>query len=72
MKSFQDKKAIIVDVSFNFGGYDAAGLTISSYFTDKPVPAYTAYKFQEGVYLKILCLLCIQLKSMPTLNRFMY
>ncbi len=52
MKSFQDKKAILIDVSFNFGGYDAAGLTISSYFTDKPVPAYTAYKFQEGEYLK--------------------
>jgi carboxyl-terminal processing protease len=52
MKSFQTKKAILVDVSFNFGGYDAAGLTISSYFTDKPVPAYTSYKFQEGQYLK--------------------
>lgn len=52
MKTFQDKKAILIDVSFNFGGYDAAGLTISSYFTDKPVPVYTAYKFQEGQYLK--------------------
>jgi len=52
MKSFQDKKAILIDVSFNFGGYDAAGLTISSYFTDRPVPAYTAYKFQEGEFFK--------------------
>lgn len=52
MKSFQDKKAILIDVSFNFGGYDAAGLTISSYFTNKSVPVYTSYKFQEGQYLK--------------------
>lgn len=48
MESFQHKKAIIVDVSFNFGGFDAAGLTIAGYFTDKPQHAYTAYKFQEG------------------------
>lgn len=52
MKSLQDKKAILIDVSFNFGGYDAAGLTISSYFTDRPVPVYTSYKYQEGQYLK--------------------
>jgi carboxyl-terminal processing protease len=51
MESLQNKKAIIVDVSFNFGGYDAAGLTISSYFTDKPVPVYTKYIFQNGVFL---------------------
>lgn len=48
MESFQDKKAIIVDVSFNFGGFDAAGLTIAGYFTEKPCEAYTAYKYQEG------------------------
>lgn len=52
MESFKDKKAIIVDVSFNFGGYDAAGLTISSYFTDKAVPVYTKYVFQNGGFLK--------------------
>ncbi|MBA4058154.1 MAG: hypothetical protein C0490_25790 [Marivirga sp.] len=48
MESFQEKKAVIVDASFNFGGFDAAGLTIAGYFTDKPHQAYTAYKFQEG------------------------
>ena len=52
MKSFESKKAIIVDVSFNFGGYDAAGLTISGYFTDKPTTAYTKYIFQNGCFLK--------------------
>lgn len=50
MESFQDSKAIIVDVSFNFGGYDTAGLTISSYFTDQPIHAYTKYIFQNGVF----------------------
>jgi len=52
IKSFQNKKAIIVDISFNFGGYDAAGLTISGYFTDKPVQAYTKYIFQNGSFYK--------------------
>ncbi len=52
MKSFENKKAIIVDVSFNFGGYDAAGLTVSGYFTDKPIQVYTKYVFQNGVFLK--------------------
>jgi carboxyl-terminal processing protease len=52
MESFKDKKAIIVDESFNFGGYDAAGLTISAYFTDKPVNVYTKYIFQNGSFLK--------------------
>jgi carboxyl-terminal processing protease len=48
MKSFQNKKAIIVDVSFNFGGYDAAGLTIASYFTRTQREAFTTYKYQNG------------------------
>ena len=52
MKSFEAKKAIIVDVSFNFGGYDAAGLTISGYFTDRPIHAYTKYFFQNGGFCK--------------------
>lgn len=52
MKSLENKSAIIVDVSFNFGGYDAAGLTIASYFTNKPVKVYTKYGFQQGVFHK--------------------
>jgi carboxyl-terminal processing protease len=52
MRSFQDKKAIIVDVSFNFGGYDAAGLTIAGYFTKTAHHAYTTYKFQDGKFYK--------------------
>jgi carboxyl-terminal processing protease len=52
MKSFESKKAIIIDVSFNFGGYDAAGLTISGYFTDKPTKAYTKYIFQDKNFYK--------------------
>jgi carboxyl-terminal processing protease len=52
MKAFQNKKAIIVDVGFNFGGYDAAGLTIAGYFTDVRRQAYTAYRFQGGKLYK--------------------
>jgi carboxyl-terminal processing protease len=50
MRSFEHKKAVIVDVSFNFGGYDAAGLTISSYFTSRPVMAYTKYSFERDSF----------------------
>ena len=52
MKSFQNKKAIIVDVAFNFGGYDAAGLTIAGYFTNTQREAYTAYRYQSGRLFK--------------------
>jgi carboxyl-terminal processing protease len=52
MKAFHNKKAIIVDIGFNFGGYDAAGLTIASYFTDVQREAYTCYKFQGGKLYK--------------------
>jgi len=52
IKAFRNKKAILVDVGFNFGGYDAAGLTIAGYFTDTQQQAYTAYKFQGGKLYK--------------------
>ena len=52
MKAFRNKKAIIVDVGFNFGGYDAAGLTIAGYFTTTQLQAYTVYKFQGGKLYK--------------------
>ncbi|MEM9673200.1 MAG: S41 family peptidase [Bacteroidota bacterium] len=50
ISDFIDKDAIIVDVSFNFGGYDASGLTIASYFTDKPMLAYTSQVYSRGVF----------------------
>lgn len=52
MRSFQRKKAIIIDVSFNFGGYDAAGLCISAYFTERPTPVYTKFIYQDGSFYK--------------------
>ncbi|GGG32243.1 peptidase [Dokdonia pacifica] len=48
--SFQEKEAIIIDVSFNFGGYDASALTIASYFTEEPVFAYTSQVFNNGEF----------------------
>lgn len=50
IQALQDKAAIVVDVSFNFGGYDAAGLTIAGYFTDVPVPVYTIEVFDQGAF----------------------
>ena len=50
IQTFTDKDAIIVDISFNFGGYDASGLTIASYFTDKPKLAYYQEVFADGVF----------------------
>jgi carboxyl-terminal processing protease len=50
INSFKETKAIIVDVSFNFGGYEAASLTMASYFTDKPKLAYTSQVYNNGSF----------------------
>ncbi|PWV46575.1 S41 family peptidase [Chitinophaga sp. S165] len=52
IRSLQDKDALIIDVSFNFGGYDAAFLAIASFFTEKPVYAYTSEVFNNGRFNK--------------------
>ena len=48
MDSLQHAEAIIVDVSFNFGGYDGSALTIASYFTEKPIDAFTSQVYHDG------------------------
>jgi len=50
ISSLKDKEAIILDISFNFGGFDAAVLTIASFFTDKPKLAYTSQVFNNGTF----------------------
>lgn len=50
INALKDKKAIIVDISFNFGGYDAAALSIASFFTDKPTFAYTSQVYNNGMF----------------------
>ena len=48
--SLKDVEAIVVDVSYNFGGFDASALTIAGYFTDKPRYAYTSQVYNDGVF----------------------
>ncbi|MEX0289087.1 MAG: S41 family peptidase [Flavobacteriaceae bacterium] len=48
--SLKDTEAIVVDISFNFGGYDASALTIAGYFTDKPLHAYTSQVYMDGTF----------------------
>ncbi len=48
--SLKDTEAMIVDLSFNFGGFDAAALTVASYFTDRPVMAYQTQVFSQGQF----------------------
>lgn len=43
-------EAIIIDVSFNFGGFDAAALTIASYFTEDPIYAFSSQVYNNGVF----------------------
>ncbi|MEM9834050.1 MAG: S41 family peptidase [Bacteroidota bacterium] len=50
IRTLQEKKAIIVDVSFNFGGYDASALTVASFFTDEPIHAFTSQVYQDGKF----------------------
>lgn len=47
MMAFKDKEAIVVDVSFNFGGYDAPALTIASYFTRVPVFSHNSQVYSN-------------------------
>ena len=48
--TLKDKEAIIIDISFNFGGFDAASLTLASYFTDKPKLAYISQVYNNGSF----------------------
>lgn len=48
--ALKNKKAVIVDISFNFGGYDAAALFIAGFFTDKPTYAYTSQVYNNGTF----------------------
>lgn len=50
IKNLQNKKAIIIDISFNFGGYDASSLTLASYFTEKPLFAYISQVYFGGMF----------------------
>lgn len=50
INTLKDKKAIIVDISFNFGGFDAAVLTIASYFTSKLKLAYVSQVYNNGTF----------------------
>lgn len=50
IEAFQEKDALVVDISFNFGGFDAAGLTIASYFTDKEMLVYTGQTYHRGSF----------------------
>ncbi|MEL7119990.1 MAG: S41 family peptidase [Bacteroidota bacterium] len=48
--NLQSKDAIIVDVSFNFGGYDGATLTVAGFFTDQAVFAYKSQVYNNGSF----------------------
>ncbi|HMF70577.1 MAG TPA: S41 family peptidase [Flavitalea sp.] len=43
-----NKDVLVLDISFNFGGYDAAFLQIAGFFTDKPTLAYTSQVYNNG------------------------
>lgn len=51
--ALESKKAMIVDLSFNFGGFSAAEITAARYFTDKEIPVYTLDVFQNGTFYPI-------------------
>ena len=50
VKALLDKDAIILDISFNFGGFDAASLAIAGFFTDKLKLAYTSQVYNNGTF----------------------
>ena len=48
--SLQNTRAMIVDLSFNFGGYDASALTIASFFTEEIHKAFDSQVYYQGAY----------------------
>ena len=48
ISSLSHTEALIIDVSFNFGGFDAASLTFASYFAQEKVKAYENQVFYQG------------------------
>ncbi len=50
INELKNMEAIIIDISFNFGGYDAASLTLASYFTDIPKLAYISQVYNNGAF----------------------
>lgn len=50
ISALADKDALVVDVSFNFGGYDAAFLAMAGFFTSKPTLAYTSQVYTHGEF----------------------
>ncbi|MEL6672852.1 MAG: S41 family peptidase [Bacteroidota bacterium] len=48
IESFAGTEGLIVDISFNFGGYDGATLALASYFAQEATLAYTSEVFQNG------------------------
>ena len=73
LSQFQDTDALIVDISFNFGGFDASVLTVASYFTDHPVLAYTLVRyFKTERFMTSLKWLFYLLKLAPIPNRCTY
>lgn len=50
IEAFQDKDAIIIDISFNFGGFDAPVFSIAGFFTDTTIKAYTSQVFNQGAF----------------------
>ncbi|MEM9722782.1 MAG: S41 family peptidase [Bacteroidota bacterium] len=52
--NLRDTDAIIVDVSFNFGGFDAAALTIAGHFTPEKLWAYSNQVFHQNSYQTVM------------------
>lgn len=48
--AFKDKKVLVIDLRFNNGGFDAASLLISGYFTKTPYLAYFKQAYYQGEY----------------------
>ena len=50
MDKFIDKKAIVIDMRFNGGGYDSASLACAGYFAKEPYLAYAKQSYCDGYY----------------------
>ncbi|UEM24900.1 S41 family peptidase (plasmid) [Skermanella mucosa] len=53
MRDLADTRGIVVDMRYNYGGWDRVPLSLAAHFTDRPLPAFTKQPVRRGIGLDV-------------------
>lgn len=53
MRDLADAKGIVVDLRYNYGGWDRVPLSLAGHFTDRPLAAFTKQPVRHGAGLDV-------------------